>query len=136
MKYIGIVLIFTITWSILSPASTEESSGTTVTCAMLDCDVCCQPSVPAVCVNDTTALDCEMRRDSDLDQLALILLVLLGFLIGNHLNTIFISNLTLAYYRSPIITFYLQQLNHEETFCLLNECVRVYSELLLLLYMR
>lgn len=53
-----------------------------LTCDDLNCDICCRPSSPPVCVDDTEALDCEMRRDSQLDQLGLLLATIFGFLLG------------------------------------------------------
>ena len=51
-------------------------------CDDLDCDICCRPSSPAICLNDTNALDCQMQKNENLDSLLLLLTTFIGFLLG------------------------------------------------------
>lgn len=81
MKFVGCLLLV-----LLLKLADANSGGVDITsCDLLDCDICCKPGNPAVCLNDTTALNCIMKRDPDQHSLLVILLLLLGFLIGKAL---------------------------------------------------
>lgn len=100
----------TLVLALLTVVVSASGGGGGSGCAALDCDICCRPSDPPVCVNDTTAIDCEMRRDPNLKQLAVLLIVLLGFLIGSlkvldQSNTVFLHHQGL-----PVLLFLCEKI--------------------------